>query len=131
MKIFYFIPISELQSSLIVLYLTHNKGRLYAEDIIMNNLINVEERMKLVRSMEFIARQINDEDVFEAWLCDGVADGDIPYGDFDIVDASVRYYTEDEVFAELIDTFMYCMARARRSGGLYCDDVCAGEREQK
>lgn len=26
------------------------------------------ERIKLVKAMEFIARQVNDEEVFEGWL---------------------------------------------------------------
>ena len=40
-----------------------------------------EERVKMVKAMEFICRQINDEDVFMGWLMNGVADGDIEYGD--------------------------------------------------
>ena len=31
------------------------------------------ERVKMVRAMEFIARQIYDEEVFWGWLTEGVA----------------------------------------------------------
>lgn len=84
------------------------------------------ERIKMVKAMEFIARQVNDEEVFEEWLIDGVADGDIEYGDlvvnsddFEILD----YYCDDENFADLMRLFLRMMARARKSGGLYCDGV--------
>ena len=39
--------------------------------------MNRLERAKMVKAMEFIARQINDENVFEGWLMEGVADEDI------------------------------------------------------
>lgn len=71
------------------------------------------ERIKAVRAMEFLARQINDEDVFERWLMYGVADGD----------TNLEYYTNDETFSELMTTFLQCMSNAKKSGGLYCDGV--------
>lgn len=46
--------------------------------------MNKIERIKCVKAMEFLARQINDEEVFEEWLMDGVADGDIDVGDLDV-----------------------------------------------
>ena len=82
--------------------------------------MNKTERIAVVRAMETIARQINDEDVFEGWLISGVADGDI---DDTTTDDELEYYAEDENFAELMGTFLRVMARARKSGGLYCDGV--------
>ena len=81
-----------------------------------------EERKKMVLAMEYIARQINDEDVFDGWLMVGVADGDIPYGSFDTNDVN-DYYTETENFQPLMDTFLRKMSGARKSGGLYCGQV--------
>ena len=95
--------------------------------------MNQIERIKLVKAMEFICRNLNDEDIFyDGWLLNGVADGDIPYGDFDIRPDDLEnmdYYISDEEFADLIDTFLWCMTAARKSGGLYCDGVCAGEED--
>ena len=79
--------------------------------------MNKVERNKLVCAMEYIARQINDENVFEGWLAEGVADGDMTADCED-------YYSDDEHFADLMDAFLWCMHKAYKSGGLYCDVVC-------
>ena len=85
------------------------------------------DRVKMVKAMEYIARHINDENVFEGWLMEGVADGDIYYGDLaatpsDVAD-SAEDYIEDRSFADLMDAFLWCMQRAYKSGGLYCDGI--------
>lgn len=80
------------------------------------------ERKKMVLAMEFIARQVNDEDVFMSWLAVGVADEDIKYGSLDI-DEVDDYYIEDDNFKDLMDTFLRLMVNANESGGLYCDDI--------
>ena len=88
--------------------------------------MNKQERIKMVKAMEYITRQINDEDIFEAWSIDGVADGDIDYGDLtEEDDGGIEYYTEDEHFADLMDSFLWCMRKAYKSGGLYCDNVAS------
>ena len=78
------------------------------------------ERIKMVRSMEFIARQINNEDIFEGWLMCGVADGDINGAEHD---EDLEYYVEDDNFAELMDLFLHLMSKANKDGGLYCDGI--------
>ena len=82
----------------------------------------ITERKKMVMAMEFIARQINDEEVFDGWLMNGVADGDIEYGDLnpDNVD---EWYVEDDNFKDLMSCFLRRMVGAWRSGGLYCGEV--------
>lgn len=93
--------------------------------------MNKSERIKMVKAMEFIARQINDEEIFMGWLYNGVADGDISYGDLDVeVDDDAEYYTDDESFADLMDTFTRLMTRAHKSGGLYCDGIVGGKRDE-
>lgn len=89
---------------------------------------NIEERKKMVAAMEYIARQINDEDVFMTWLTVGVADGDIPYGDLspDNVD---EYYIDDDTFKELMGCFLRRMVGAYNSGGLYCGNVTSLTKE--
>ena len=85
------------------------------------------ERIKMVKCMEYIARQLNDEDIFGSWLVYGVADGDIPYGDTEYNaetdDEDMEYYIEDDTFAILMDDFLRLMRSALKSGGLYCDGI--------
>lgn len=82
------------------------------------------ERTKMVKAMEFICRQINDEDVFDGWLMNGVPDEDIEYGDLsnNLID---DIYTEDECFKQLMACFLRRMKRAGKSGGLMCDNIVA------
>lgn len=90
--------------------------------------MNKVERLKLVKAMEYIARQVNDELVFDGWLMLGVADEDIVYGDFDVSCESadrLSYYLEDEELQDLMSLFLTVMVKARQSGGLYCDGVTA------
>jgi len=87
--------------------------------------MNTIERAKLIKAMEYVARQVNDENVFESWLVSGVADGDIEYGDLEIhgeLDEALDY-VEDKWFAEIMEIFLEVMAAAKRRGGLYCDGV--------
>lgn len=89
-----------------------------------------QERLLMVKAMEYICRQINDEDVFLGWLMNGVADGDIEYGDFSAQDPEadeVSFYTDDESFADLMATFLRRMRRACQSGGLYCGGVISND----
>lgn len=89
--------------------------------------MNKIERIKMVKAMEFICRNLNDEEVFNGWLLSGVADGDIPYGNLSVEiedpDDLDIYISDDEEFADLMDTFLSRMHYACKSGGLYCDGV--------
>ena len=87
------------------------------------------KRRKMVLAMEYIARQINDEDVFEGWLMGGVADGDIPYASVDVDDVD-DYYIEDEHFKDLMSCFLRRIVGAWKSGGLYCDGVVSQDKEE-
>lgn len=95
--------------------------------------ISYEEREKMVKAMEFIARQVNDGDVFERWLMGGVADGDIKYGDLTVDrdnpfdDPAFVYVKDDKQFGELMECFLRLMKSAYKSGGLYCDGVVTRE----
>ena len=95
--------------------------------------MSIKERIKMVKAMEYICRQINDEEILYRWLGIGVADGDIQYGDmdatiFDEIDLEC-YYSDDDDFADLMDTFLHLMSKAKKSGGLYCDGVVSKEKE--
>ena len=92
--------------------------------------MNRVERIQMVKAMEFIARSVNNEDLFyDIWLVDGVADGDIERGDLTVRasdmehDGNMEYYTDNENFASLMSLFLDLMHEARKDGGLYCDDT--------
>ena len=89
-------------------------------------LNKIDERKLMVLAMEYIARQVNDEDVFTGWLQMGVADGDLPYGcmDLDMVD---DYYIEEKPFSDLMTEFLLTMKCAWEDGGLYCGGVVSDE----
>lgn len=91
--------------------------------------MNREERVKMVKAMEFIARQVNDEEVFDYWLSCGVADGDIEYGDLIADSVFDSYYIEDDNFADLMYRFLKLMSAANKSGGLYCDNIVDKKQE--
>lgn len=82
----------------------------------------IKERVKMVRAMETICRNINDEEVLMGWLVSGVADEDITPDTTDEFIAE-QYCEDEEDFAELMDTFLRCMQRAAKSGGLFCGRV--------
>ena len=82
--------------------------------------MNLSKRAKVVRSMETIARCVNDEEVFYSWLLCGVADGEI---DDDTTDEDLEYYCEDKTFADLMERFLDLMTAAKKSGGLYEDRI--------
>jgi hypothetical protein len=96
--------------------------------------MNKIERIKMVKAMEYITRKLNDEDLFFRWLVNGVADGDINYGDLAANDGDEEalycYYEDDSDFADLMEYFLYLMYRARKDkSGLYCDNVVSKEKE--
>lgn len=80
------------------------------------------QRAKAVLCMEYLARQINDEDILEGWLINGVADGDIPYGSINIEDVD-EYYIDPDNFKRIALCFMRRMRYAYEDGGLWCGDV--------
>lgn len=81
--------------------------------------MNKQERFEMIKAMETIARCVNDEDIFELWLRDGVADGDI---NEDTTPDDLESYMEDDEFSDLMTTFLIVMKYAYQDG-LYCDDI--------
>lgn len=94
--------------------------------------MKIEERKKMILAMEFIARQINDENVLDGWLMNGVPDGDIEYGNFDTAQIwDEDYMLSDNGFKDLMSCFLRRMSSAYRSGGLYCDGIVSDTKEKK
>ena len=91
--------------------------------------MNRIEREKMVRAMEFIARNVNDEELLlNRWLMCGVADGDIEYGDLNCSDDFDESYIEDDNFYNLMTCFLRTMVGAWKDGGLYCDGVVSADK---
>lgn len=90
---------------------------------------NMKERCELVRAMEIVCRNLNDEDILMHWLTEGVADGDITKDTSD--DEIIQEYCEDDKsFAEIMDCFLECVKAANKSGGLYCGRVVSNIGEE-
>ena len=85
---------------------------------------DLHERAEMVRAMERITRSLNDEEIFEAWLIVGVADGDI---DGQETDEDLEYYCEDENYADLMGLFLRLMRRAGE-GGLYSNGIISAHK---
>ena len=88
------------------------------------------ERLKLVKAMEYIMRQLNDETIFDGWLTFGVADGDIDYGDLTVTNDdldNLGYYIDKDELENVMDEFVYNIRLASRNGGLFCAGVCGGD----
>lgn len=85
--------------------------------------MNIIERAELVKAMDLIARCINDENVFEEWLISGMPDGELESNQSWDDEYGLGWYIQDEHFAELMGTFLKVVSRAKRHGGLYCDDI--------
>lgn len=69
------------------------------------------ERIKMVKAMEFVARQINNEEIFYSWLLCGVADGDILYGQLEASvndESTLDVYIEDDAAADNNPEHPYC-----------------------
>lgn len=86
--------------------------------------MDIKERIEIVKAMDLLCRQINDEEIFMDWLTYGVADGDVARGDDDELES---YVDDNETFGELLGLFLRVMSRAKKSGGLYADRVLSKE----
>ena len=96
------------------------------QEEILKKKMNRAERIKMLKAMEFIARNVNDESVFETWLTDGMPDGAIEYGDLTVTDSdysNFEYDIQDDVFDIYMAEFLLLMKKAYKSGGLCCDGV--------
>ena len=87
---------------------------------------DITGRKKVIACMEYLVRQINNEDILPLWLQCGVADGDIEYGNLD-PNSVPDYYTEDATFKDLMTVFLKSMHLAYKDGGLYSDNIVSGD----
>lgn len=86
--------------------------------------MNKTKRIKMIKAMEYIVRNLNDESLMDCWLMYGVPDGDIEYGDLSSDNYEDDYFLDDKNFANLMKYFLFLMEDAREgNSGLQCDGV--------
>ena len=84
-----------------------------------------KQRVEMVKSMETIARALNDEEIFEVWLMNGVDDGGI--NDDTTDDEIFKNYCEDDIqFADLMACFARLMKYAVTDEDIDKDDLRKG-----
>lgn len=93
--------------------------------------MNKHERIQMVRSMDMIIRNLNDESYLEPWLMVGVEDHN-----GDLTEDELEYYCEDTTFADLMRLFCRIMNSATNAdkkndflGTLYCDGILSKKEE--
>ena len=86
------------------------------------------KRMDMVRAMEYIARQVSNDEVLDLWVNLGVVGNDIPYSV--LTDGSEEWlekYITDEGLSNLMRVFLRVMAMAYAEDGLWCAGVSSKE----
>lgn len=74
----------------------------------METPLFMEEKAKFLRAMDYIARCVNDEEVFDSWLMCGIADGDCAV----MTDEELVEYYDDG-----LESIIGCFLRLMRSAG--------------
>lgn len=85
-------------------------------------------RAEYVKAMEIIVRGLNDEDLIEPWLMNGVADGDINSDTsiYEIVDLG---YAEERTFKAITGCFLRIMKKAGIDG-IYVGNVLVDDKSK-
>lgn len=88
------------------------------------------ERQKMIVAMDFIASHINDEDVLDGWLMNGVPDGMLN-DSLDPTQIDDDDWLITDGFVDVMTCFTRRMSSAYLSGGLYCGGVCSREKSEE
>ncbi len=86
----------------------------------MYKIPNEQERYAMIRAMDMLARQTNNEAALEMWFAQGISDGD---RDLETPDERLSDYINDDKFADVLDTFLCVMSESYKQGGLSVDGV--------
>lgn len=93
----------------------------------------MEKRIEMLRAMETVIRNMNDESAIDEWLRNGIPDGAINSA----TDSSeLEWLAEKDNFADIMDTFCYIMREwtkgldtpKDRKAFFYCDGVQSEQR---
>lgn len=82
------------------------------------------EKVKMIRAMETVIRNLNDESFMNSWLMCGVPDGDITE---DTTDEEIDMNYDDKDLSDFMNLFARIMKRATKgenqNGVFYCNGV--------
>ena len=88
--------------------------------------MNAAERIKMIKCMDFICRNLSSEEYINLWSEDGVANGEVEYGDLRVKEydeEDLSFYLDDVHFADTMEAFLRIVKKVKSSGGLCCDGV--------
>ena len=87
-----------------------------------NSKINIEDRRKMILCMEFIMRNLNDEELFYRWILAGIPDDEFKFGEFnpEVVD---DYYIDPENFKDFVRIFLDILKSTEEGNAIYCGAV--------
>ena len=89
------------------------------------NNINFKERVSVIRAMDTVVHNLNDEEYVAWWLEDGVPDGEI---NEETADEELYWLVDDdESFADIMSTFIKIMKRQSVNGAMWVDNVLSKE----
>ena len=89
------------------------------------NNINFKERIAVIKAMDTIIHSLNDEGDILWWLEYGVPDGEI---NEDTSEEDLQWLVEeDDVFADIMSTFIKIMRGQPVNGAMWVDNVLSKE----
>jgi hypothetical protein len=89
------------------------------------NNINFKERIAVIKAMDLIIHNLNDERDIFWWLENGVPDGEI---NEDTPEEDLQWLVEeDDMFADIMSTFTKIMRRQPVNGAMWVDNVLSKE----
>lgn len=80
------------------------------------------DRYNLIKAMEIVIRNLNNEDQIDRWLMNGIADGDLDSTTLELSQSEIEnleYYDDNDNFKFLMKLFTKIISAANKDGGLY------------
>ena len=75
------------------------------EKFIFTTITDAKARAEMLKAMDIIIRNLNDEDIIFDWLASGIPDGTYDNDDY-------AEFVDDDCYDDIVDEFNYCMRQA-------------------
>lgn len=79
------------------------KEEKYEKDSVFTDTGKIQDRAEMLKAMDIIVRNLNDEAIIMYWLQCGVPDATTDYE---------QYCDDDEIYDDIVFAFKYCMHMA-------------------